>query len=70
MNDKIRDFERQSGLEIYGLGAKRDKWEIAMSKFAKLVADECASVVENQGKFMKYDSLASKIKEKFEIKND
>ena len=29
MNDKLRQFERASGLEIYGLGAKRIPWEAA-----------------------------------------
>ena len=47
MNPKLREFERASGLEIYGLGAKRDKWEATIERFAKLVVDDCICVVEN-----------------------
>ena len=41
MNDKLRGFERASGLEIYGLGLDRVKWESAMEKFAELIVKEC-----------------------------
>jgi len=46
MNQRIREFERDSGLEIFGLGAKRDRWEKAMEKFAMLVANECAEIAD------------------------
>ena len=45
MNEQLREFEKQSGLEIYGLGARRDKWEHCMEKFAKLIVGECADVL-------------------------
>jgi hypothetical protein len=41
MNKQLREFEKESGLEIFGLGARRDKWEAAMSKFAELIVEEC-----------------------------
>ena len=41
MNAKLREFERASGLEIYGLGARREKWESALEKYAELVVREC-----------------------------
>ena len=44
MKELIRKFERESGLEIYGLGARRDKWEHCMEKFAELIIKECAQV--------------------------
>ena len=37
MNEKIRQFEKESGLEIYGLGLDRTKWERTMEKFAELI---------------------------------
>lgn len=40
MNERLRQFERESGLEIYGLGASRDKWEAVMTKFAELVRED------------------------------
>jgi hypothetical protein len=44
MNYKIREFERESGLDVYGLGKNRDKWEAAVEKFADLIINECANV--------------------------
>jgi hypothetical protein len=46
MNEKIREFERQSGLEIYGLGKDRVKWETVMKKYTELVVRECMSYME------------------------
>lgn len=40
MNERLREFERASGLEIYGLGAKRVPWEAAMERFAELIVEE------------------------------
>ena len=47
MNERIRDFEKESGLEIYGLGAKRDPWENAMEKFTTLIVDEVLAIINN-----------------------
>ena len=47
----LRDFERKSGIEIYGLGYDRVKWKNTLQKFAKMVAEqereECAKLCEN-----------------------
>lgn len=48
MTDKIREFERASGLEIFGLGARRDKWEAAMIKFAELVEQDTIERLKNK----------------------
>jgi hypothetical protein len=44
MNDKLRQFEQESKLEIFGLGAKRHIWEAALEKYAELIVRECAEV--------------------------
>ena len=44
MNKRLRDFEKASGLDIYGLGARRDKWEKALEKYAELIVRECADI--------------------------
>ncbi len=44
MNERLRQFERASGLDIFGLGARRDKWEAALEKYAELVAKDCADI--------------------------
>jgi hypothetical protein len=41
MNERIRAIERESGLEIYGLGAKRDRWEATIEKFTELIIRDC-----------------------------
>lgn len=47
MNKKIlRDLERQSGIDVYGLGLDRDKWETKLSLFAELIVRECIDKVE------------------------
>lgn len=44
MNDKLRQFERESKLEIYSLGAKRIPWEAALEKYAELIIKETLQV--------------------------
>jgi hypothetical protein len=48
MNDKLREFEKVSGLEIYGLGAKRLPWEHTLEKFAELIIKECIKLNKHQ----------------------
>ena len=40
MKNQIRKFEQQSGIEIYGLGKDRAKWEDSLEKFAELIIRE------------------------------
>jgi hypothetical protein len=55
MNPLIRKFERESGLEIYGLGARRERWESALAKYAELVVQE---VIE-QGQQIQSQTIAN-----------
>lgn len=48
MKELIRKFEKESGLEIYGLGARREKWEAVLEKYAELVVRECMKVAVNK----------------------
>ena len=47
MNKLIRQFERDSGLEIYGLGARREMWEHCMEKFTLLIIKKCRDIVSD-----------------------
>ena len=49
MNKRLRQFEKESGLEIYGLGARRDKWEDTVEKFAELIVKECIDCADIVG---------------------
>ena len=44
MNKHLREFEKESKLEIFGLGAKRHIWEAALEKYAELIVKECAEI--------------------------
>ena len=46
MNKRIRTFEKESGLDIFGLGARREMWEAALEKYAALVAKDCADICD------------------------
>jgi hypothetical protein len=46
MNKLLRQFEKESKLEIYGLGAKRIPWEAALEKYAELIIRECITQCE------------------------
>ena len=41
MNKHIRQFERESNIDVYGLGLDRAKWEAALERFAQLIVREC-----------------------------
>jgi hypothetical protein len=66
MNPKLREFERASGLEIYGLGAKRIPWEAALEKYAELIINECANVADRHTYDGDWD-IARMIKQHFGI---
>lgn len=44
MNAKLRKFEKESKLEIFGLGARREIWERALEKYAELIIKETLEV--------------------------
>jgi hypothetical protein len=50
MKEQLREFERVSGLEIFGLGAKKVMWEAALEKYAELIVQECLKKVEEEYK--------------------
>jgi hypothetical protein len=50
MNERLRQFEKESKLEIFGLGARRVPWEAALEKFAELIVQECLKKVEEEYK--------------------
>jgi hypothetical protein len=63
MNQQIREFEKESGLAIFGLGAKTHLWEAALEKFAYLVAKDCAGIVQNLSPG--YDDYRNQIEDSF-----
>ena len=45
MNERLKEFEKTSGLEIFGLGARREIWERALEKYAELVVQDCIDII-------------------------
>lgn len=53
MNDKIKEMVKESGLEIFGLGAKKVMWDKAVEKFTHLIVKDCAltaGLMEREGR--------------------
>lgn len=48
MNKQIRNFEKQSGIDIYGLGKERAKWEVCLEMFTKLIIMECVNIINKE----------------------
>jgi hypothetical protein len=48
MNKHIKQFERESGLDVYALGLDKVKWESRLDKFAELIVRECIERVRSQ----------------------
>lgn len=67
MNEQIKKLSKQSGIDVYGLGKDREKWENSLEKFANLIVQECVSIVDNQGKFLRFTDLSKKIKQNFGV---
>ena len=65
MNNPIRQFERESHIDVYGLGLDRAKWETSLEKFAQLIVKECVGIADE------YDgvgsTIVSRIKKHFEV---
>jgi hypothetical protein len=48
MNKLIREFEKDSGLDVYGLGAKRVPWESTLERFTALIVARVLDEVEQR----------------------
>ena len=69
LNERIEDLMYKAGLTASGCWDNMDEYDRqAISKFSELLIKDCAELVENEGRFLKYDKLASKIKNSFGLK--
>jgi hypothetical protein len=67
MNKQLREFERASKLEIFGLGARRDKWEAALTKYAELVIKDCIEINKQELSFSAFEKLMNNYKDHFGV---
>lgn len=49
MMDRIRQFEKDSGLDVYGLGTKRPQWEHTLNKFHQEMLKDTIQTLINHG---------------------
>jgi len=58
MNERIRNFAKESHLDVYGLGKDRDQWEATLKKFAELIVRECMDIARTVGNISEPDDWA------------
>lgn len=69
MNERVEALMYRAGLTAQGSWDKMDSYDQeAIEKLVELVVKDCADVVENEGRFLKYDKLADKVRNRFGIK--
>ena len=68
MSKRIKELAQQATTTIEATENSGEGWIFNKEKFAELIIQECVGIVENQGKFSRYDTLAKKIKEHFGVK--
>ena len=67
MNKRLREFERESKLEIFGLGARRDIWEAALAKYAELIVKDCMEINKQELSFTAFERLMNQYQEHFGV---
>jgi hypothetical protein len=63
MNKRIKELALQAGGSHYP-----DVNPAQLEKFAELIIKDCVGIIDNQGKFLRYNELSTKIYEHFGIK--
>ena len=72
MNERIEKLAEQAGIAVWGdavyMYDPKDTLDSAvLEKFAKLIVDDCAGIVDNWGRWLLYDKLAVKVKQHFGV---
>ena len=47
MNRRLRQFEKESGIEIFSLGRDRAKWKNALNKYIQLVINQVIETIND-----------------------
>ena len=70
MNKRIKQLAEQATTYIEPTATSGEGWIFNKEKFAQLIVEECASVVDTYGRWILYDKLAVKIKQHFGVTYD
>lgn len=49
MNERIKQFVKESHLDVYGLGKDRVKWESTVERFSEMLLQDIMSICEEMG---------------------
>lgn len=73
MNERFRELAQEAGLYVdvngkpWPRNMNGEDIEGAYQKFAELIVRDCVYIVSNQGKFLRYNTLAKRIQEHFGV---
>ena len=68
MNERIKQFVKESHLDVYGLGKDRVKWESTVERFSELLLQDVMSICEEMGdKGMDGHYCVDKIRREFGV---
>ena len=70
MNERLKQLAEQATTYIEPTSTSGEGWIFDKEKFAELIVRECASIVDNYGRWILYDKLAVKIKQHFGVTYD
>jgi hypothetical protein len=49
MNERIKQFVKESHLDVYGLGKDRVSWESTVERFSEMLLQDVMSICEEMG---------------------
>jgi len=68
MNERIKQFVKESHLDVYGLGKDRVKWESTVERFSEMLLQDIMSICEEMGdKGMDGHYCVDKIRREFGV---
>jgi hypothetical protein len=68
MNERIKQFVKESHLDVYGLGKDRVSWESTVERFSEMLLQDVMSICEEQGdKGMDGHYCVDKIRREFGV---
>jgi hypothetical protein len=66
MNERIKQFVKESHLDVYGLGKDRVSWESTVERFSEMLLQDVMSICEEMGdKGMDGHYCVDKIRKEF-----
>ena len=68
MNERIKQFVKESHLDVYGLGKDRVSWESTIERFSEMLLQDVMSICEEMGdKGMDGHYCVDKIRREFGV---